>query len=252
MATTITPEVADILSRTTVSGTLLCLPDEKLDRGLYEKVNKVLVSLGGKWNTKKKGHVFDSDPTERLAQGLGKGSVTSRTQTLQFFETPEALEDRLVARLGVTPDDSCLEPSAGRGRIVAALARAGATDISAIEIDADNMAAIKKQGIATRLLDGDFLAIVDPARYDVVAMNPPFKGNQDIRHVRQAWSLLAVGGRLGAIVSDHGFIGREKEAAEWRDWLDNLGAHVEVLPGGTFREGGTMVQTRMIVLRKPA
>lgn len=252
MATTITPEVADVLSRATICGTILSLPDEKLDRGLYEKVNKVLTSLGGKWNTRKKGHVFDSDPTDRLAQGLGKGSVTSRVQTLQFFETPEALADRLVARLEVTPEDCCLEPSAGRGRIVAALARAGATDVSAIEIDPDNMAAIQKQGIATRLLDGDFLAISDPVRYDVVAMNPPFRGNQDIRHVRHAWSLLAAGGRLGAIVSEHGFTGREKEAVEWRDWLDEMSAHVETVPGGTFKEGGTMVSTRMIVLRKAA
>lgn len=252
MATTITADVADVLSRATIAGTLLKLPDEKLDRTLYQKVDKVLTSLGGKWNRKQGGHVFDVDPTARLDEGLGRGSVISRTQTLQFFETPEALADDLVSRLDVRPDDVCLEPSAGHGRIVAALKKAGAFDITAIDVDADNVAAVMQQGIAIRLMEGDFLTIADPVTYDVIAMNPPFRANQDIRHVRHAWSLLRPGGRLGAIVSEHGFMGREREAIAWREWLAEVDAEIEVVPAGTFREGGTMVQTRLIVIRRPA
>lgn len=251
MATTITSDVADILSRATIEGPLLRLPDEKLDRALYQKVDKVLTSLGGKWNRKQGGHAFDADPRTRLDKALGNGSVVSRTQTLQFFETPETLADDLVSRLDVQSDDVCLEPSAGHGRIVAALARIGAFDITAIDIDADNMAAIQRQGIAIRMMEGDFVSIPDVVTYDVIAMNPPFRGNQDIRHVRHAWSLLRPGGRLGAIVSEHGFMGREREAAEWRDWLVQVDADIEILPAGTFREGGTQVQTRLVVIRKP-
>lgn len=252
MATSITADVADVLSRATIAGTLLKLPDEKLDRILYQKVDKVLTSLGGKWNRKQGGHVFDADPTARLDEGLGKGSVVSRTQTLQFFETPEALADDIVSRLDIRQDDVCLEPSAGRGRIIAALKKAGAFDITAIDVDADNMAAVMRQGMAIRMMEGDFLAIADPVSYDVVAMNPPFRANQDIRHVRHAWSLLRPGGRLGAIVSEHGFLGREREAVEWRDWLNEVDAEIEVIPAGAFKEGGTMVQTRLIVIHRPA
>lgn len=244
-------EVMDVLRRSTVDGCVLRLPGDQLARPTYEAVNKIIVALGGKWDRRKGGHVFSVDPTDKLAEALGDGSVTNRKQALQFFETPLALADRLVSKLGYIEGCVCLEPSAGRGRIVSALAHRDPHFVYAVEIDPENVAALGDQGKAHEIILGDFLSTSpDDLRCDFVAMNPPFTGNQDIRHVLHAFECLRPGGTLAAIVSEHGFIGREHECAQWRDWLALHYVDVEIIPAGAFKESGTSIQTRMLVVRK--
>jgi hypothetical protein len=72
----IEPAVTEILAASRLDGSVLFLPDRQLERKLYEKVNKCLVMLGGKWNRNKKGHVFEEDPTERLDDLLLTGQIT--------------------------------------------------------------------------------------------------------------------------------------------------------------------------------
>lgn len=251
-AIAISPDIAKILNGSSIADNVVTLPFGKLDRPTYEAVNKVLVALGGKWDRKRRGHVFPFDPKAKIASALGDGNVTSRQQSLQLFETPADLADRLVAQLDVTTIDRCLEPSAGRGRIVAALAKRSPELIAAVEIDTDNGDALKQQGLTTNLFVKDFLDF-NPAQgfFTVVAMNPPFRGNQDIRHVMRAYSMLAPGGRLAAIVSEHGFTGRERECVEWREWLSANQAKIEMIPAGAFSSSGTKVQTRMVLIGKP-
>jgi predicted RNA methylase len=252
----IKPEAAAILSRASVSGTVVRLPADKLDRATYVAVDNVLKALGGKWDKRAGGHSFPFDPTDKLADALGSGAAVSRQKTLQLFETPETLARYLVSRLDVGPDDSCIEPSAGRGRIVAALAACRPFDLTAYEIDHDNGDALRAQGLCTNIFVKDFLTVKPREVLDVpvtvIAMNPPFTRNQDIKHVRHAFDCLSPGGRLGSIVSEHGFIGQERECQEWREWLGALGASIESLPIGTFAESGTNVATRLIVIEKAA
>lgn len=256
MPITISPDVRTVLERSTVDGAILRLPAGQLDRSTYAATDKVLKALGGKWNKKSGGHVFPFDPAVKLADALGTGNVVSRQQSLQHFDTPAALAERLVAKLAVQPDDYCLEPSAGRGRIVEALAKRRPFDLTAVEIDEDNARELEAQGLCSNIFVKDFLTCavreMRDAPITVVAMNPPFRGNQDVRHVRHAFEMLSAGGRLGAIVSEHGFTGQEREAVQWRDWLADLGASIEIIPAGAFKESGTGIQTRMIHLRKPA
>lgn len=253
MATTISPDVADVLARSTVEGTLLRLPAGRLDVKLYGATDKVLKMLGGKWDRRQGGHVFAADPAAKLAEALGNGSVVSHQQTTQQFFTPPDLAERLASRV-VNPGDHVLEPSAGAGSLVRAALLLGAGHVSAVELDADLLPGLAEVIGAHNggLWHADFLEW-QPAAHapiDVVLMNPPFRGNQDIRHVLRAYSMLAEGGRLAAIVSEHGFIGKERECAEWREWLDHHGAEIEVVPAGAFKASGTGVQTRMIVVRR--
>ena len=247
----VTAEVSSLLQRSTVDGTVLKLPDEQLDRATYEAVNKIIVAIGGKWDRRKGGHVFTFDPTDKIAEAVGGGAVENRKQTLQFFETPVELADRLVSKLGRIEDAICLEPSAGRGRIVQALAMRDPRQVIAVEIDITNGDALISQNQAHDIIVGDFLeqrtAVL---ACDFVAMNPPFTRNQDIKHVRHAFDCLRPGGTLAAIVSEHGFIGQERECVEWREWLAAVGAEIETIPAGAFKESGTSIPTRMIVIQK--
>lgn len=252
MAVQISSDVADVLKRSTIVGTLLKLPDGQLDRGLYASTDKVLKALGGKWDRRQGGHSFPFYPASKLADALGGGSVVSRQQRLQLFETPKALAERLCDVIGICDEDVCLEPSAGLGRITAAMASLMPAKIVAVEIDQDNADTLAKQRWHDQLIVGDFLQ-QDPGALTAtaVAMNPPFTRNQDIKHVRHAFDCLAPGGRLAAIVSEHGFLGKEAECVDWRDWLDVVGANIEIIPAGTFKESGTGIQTRMIIICKP-
>ena len=60
----ISEEILKILAECRIENNTLFLPPEQLDRKTYETVNKCLTDIGGKWNRKAKGHVFDYDPTE--------------------------------------------------------------------------------------------------------------------------------------------------------------------------------------------
>jgi predicted RNA methylase len=248
-------DVADVLRRSTINGASLLLPAGALPRPLYLATDKAITALGGKWDKRAKAHLFPFDPTEKLSAALSSGKaldeVLTRKKRLQLFETPSALAKDLVAMLEITDRDVCLEPSAGKGRIVAALADAGATHIIAVEIDGDNGSDLISQGLANDILVVDFLE-QRPAvfRADAIAMNPPFTRNQDIKHVRHAYDCLAAGGRMSAIVSAHGFTGQEREAVEFRDWLGAVGADVSVIPAGAFKESGTAIETRRIFIRK--
>jgi SAM-dependent methyltransferase len=240
------PIAHDVLSRATVRGNAVVLPAGQLDRPVYEAVNKVLTAMGGKWNKKAGGHLFAFDPAPMLADALGTGKAVNRKQTLQFFETSVDLARRLALLAGVRPGHLVLEPEAGHGRLVKAAMERGA-DVVAVEIDPTNADVLSRIGGVEVHLD-DFLkwAKHEKRRFDAVIMNPPFTGNQDIRHITAAISLLRDGGTFSAILSDHAFIGGERECVEFRGWLEDVGAMVEAVPAGAFKESGTNISARII------
>jgi 16S rRNA G1207 methylase RsmC len=94
----------------------------------------------------------------------------------------------------------------------------------------------------------DFLGIQPDASYDRVVMNPPFAGQDDIRHVMHAFSFLKPNGRLVAIMSAGVLFRANKLTTAFRDLVaDNSGA-IEPLPDGSFRSSGTAVNTCIVTL----
>ncbi|MBY0277906.1 hypothetical protein K2Z84_21440 [Candidatus Binatia bacterium] len=75
-ATNITPDVEQVLRASTITDTLLVLP-QQLDRKLYVAVDKVLKAAGGKWNRKLGGHAFERDPREILGLALETGAIVA-------------------------------------------------------------------------------------------------------------------------------------------------------------------------------
>ena len=52
-------------------------------------------NLGGKWNRKAKGHVFDYDPEDALSNLLLTGETEDLKKTFQFFPTPRVIAEEL-------------------------------------------------------------------------------------------------------------------------------------------------------------
>lgn len=246
---TIPSDVLDVLKQSRIEGTTLYLPGEQLERSLYERVNKVLVALGGKWNRKLKGHLFAVDPRTLYGQAVDQGTYVDRKKVLQFFETPADIARRMAERARIKITDLILEPSAGHGALIAALDQnhPGAY-VMAVDIDEENYRVLRERFPTITVICADVLAWVRDreAVFDIVLMNPPFHGGQDIEHVRAAWNLLRTGGPLVAILGEGAFIQQNKRAKAFRQWLEDIRAQGERLPPGTFKESGTNVATRMI------
>jgi hypothetical protein len=247
------PAAAEVLRRARVEGNLVQLPDEQLERKLYEAVNKVLASLGGKWNRRQKAHVFapDVEIAAELSAVLDTGILK---RTLHgFFETPRALGERLVALADVRPEHLVLEPSAGRGALSDLLAAIVPGDrLYQVELLASNHRVLIEKGyLAPRLILGDFLAVERLPRFDRVVMNPPFERRQDVRHVLRAYELLAPGGRIAAIMSAGTSFREDRLTAQLRALVESSpGGAIIDNPDGAFAESGTEVRTITVTLGK--
>lgn len=246
-----------VLSNCAVDGSVLTLPPGQLDRKLYEKVNVVLTCMGGKWNKKLKGHLFEEDPTDLLEDCVLSAEVVDRKKELQFFETPNDLVDDMVQAAGIQRGEIVLEPSAGKGRIVNGILRryGNSVAIIAMEIDQKNHKHLytevgNDELCSMTVILGDFLAIPKRSVHRVL-MNPPFRRQQDVCHVLHAWDCVLPGGRLVAIMPDGvAFYRTTGLSAKFQEILSKHG-NSTLLPEGTFKESGTMVNTRMVVLNKP-
>ncbi len=248
---TITPEVREVLTRSTISADSVTLPSSpRLERSLYASVNKVLELAGGKWSKKAQAHVFPNDPREALGLALEKGAIKDQKKATQAFYTPTALAKRLVEISGIEAGDLVLEPSAGQGAIANQIEAIGA-EVNCFEIDPVSVRVLKSAGYAVK--ECDFLATMPQGPlYDAVLMNPPFTAGQDIAHVTHAHAhFLKSGGQLVAIMSPGWQSAQTKKAAAFRELVALNGEIVEEVEAGAFKESGTNIATVIIRISKP-
>lgn len=246
---TITPEVETVLRAARVEGNKLFLQG-KLDRKLYEAVNKVLVNHGGKWSRSDAAHIFDRDPMVVL--GLFAGDVVRDVKKdLQAFYTPAELARRVV-QLASVAGKKVLEPSCGAGALIDACLEDGVAAVDAMEIDEKVADATRKKYSLPRvaILGGDFLnqRTMEP-KFDRVVMNPPFAKSADIKHVAHAWAFLKPGGRLVSIMWPATHRPKFKELIN-RDDVESY----EIIPveEDAFKESGTSTATIILILDKKA
>lgn len=215
---------------------------QQLDRKLYERTNKALEAMGGKWNRGQKCHIFPTDPRPSVEGLLQSGALTVDRDG--FFETPAALCERMVRIGNVNASKRILEPSAGLGAIARQIRYAGGSPVC-IEINEGRCWQLREQNFET--ICGDFME--HTGTYDLIIMNPPFEQGQDIDHVLHAFELLANGGRIVSIMSEGAFFRSDKKSVAFREFLDAFGWSEE-LPAGTFKKSGTGVNTRLVVIDK--
>ncbi len=165
-----------------------------------------------------------------------------------FFPTPGPLANELVNLADIQPGDLVLEPSAGLGHIAEVIrSRHPDANLTVIEQFMPLAKALEKKGFTP--IRGDFLEHHET--YDKIVMNPPFENDQDIDHVQHAFSLLAPGGRLVAIMAANKD-GSSKKKQAFRELVDQHGYSQENAPDA-FRSGfrPTSVRTITVVLDKP-
>jgi predicted RNA methylase len=253
MTISIERHILEILEQSTLQGVFLRLPSRQLDRATYAAVNKVIEAAGGKWSRSKKAHVFDGDAAEVIEPILLTGQYSRTKQDFGQFDTPEDIADYVVGLADIAPGMEVLEPSAGIGKLVDPIERAGGR-VTAFEIDAKRLNACT----ARFALSGgahlcDFMTVVpeEEDQFDRVVMNPPFAKRADIRHVTHACAFLKPGGRVVAIMSAAITFRSDALAVKFRDFVRSFGGTIDSLPEGAFKSSGTMVNTVVVVLNAP-
>lgn len=240
--------ILEILERSALDGAMLRLPPTQLDRATYTAVNKVIEAAGGKWNKKAGAHVFDGEAIETIEPILLTGEYRLVKQDFGQFDSPAPVANRVVQLAGIRGPMSVLEPSAGIGNIVAAAEEKGAL-VTGYETDAKRLHVAKDRcnfygGIHLR----DFLLAKPEPTFDRVAMNPPFAKQADIAHVMHAAKFLKPGGRLVSVMSASVTFRTDARTVAFRDFVEAHAGEYEKLPGGAFKESGTMVNAVIVSL----
>lgn len=238
----------NILEKCTIKENMIFLPDIKLDRNTYLKVNKCLENIGGKWNKKYKAHVFDYDPTEMFENLLLTKNTEDLKKTFQFFPTPIIIAEKMCELAEIKNDDKILEPSCGNGNISDVIYNIN-KNIVCIEINQNMKNVLSYKDYYANIIFQDFLDF-DGENFDKIIMNPPFSKQQDIDHIYHAYELLKDNGILISVISLSPFFRTNKKSLDFRNWLNELNAEIIDVPSGSFKESGTMIETKIIKIKK--
>jgi protein-L-isoaspartate O-methyltransferase len=241
-------DVLDVLRGCTVDGNHLRLPPGRMDRKLYERVNEVLVALGGKWVGRKvQAHVFEEDPASMLDVAVSTG-LFLKPQDVGYFPTPDDVVERVLALADLQPGMKALEPSAGRGAIAIKMAQVlGFDRVTVVELLHGNARKLVEAGFSA-VNRVDFLSIDPVPIYDRIVMNPPFSRLADIEHVMHAARFLKPDGKLVAITAPSWGFNSARKAEQFRDFVAECEGHVEEVPAGSFKESGTGIATRIVAM----
>ena len=188
----------------------------------------------------------EEDPIKKAERALIGQKVG-----IDFFPTPVATAVRMASLARIKKGDRVLEPSAGNGNLADAAKSAGA-DVDVIEISSQLREILKAKGY--NVVAFDFDGFEPEEKYDAILMNPPFSNRQDAAHIMRAHRMLKAGGHLVAIAGEGVFFGSDAKAKQFRDWLDSVGAEVESLEQGTFKDRTLLATTganaRLIIIQK--
>ena len=239
-------DVLAVLSRSTVVGSSLVIPDQ-LDRKLYVKTNKVLEAAGGKWNRKARAHIFDCDAEARVDQMILSGEIEIPKDEFNYFPSPPAVVETLIRLADIKHGMLVLEPSAGRGAIAFACADRGAI-VECYELMEANFQILAAGNRIREVIRADFLQVHPDPDYDAVVMNPPFAGQADIKHVMHAMKFLKPGGILVSVMSAGVMFRENRLTREFREFVIERGGTIAKLPDGAFKESGTMVRTVVVTI----
>lgn len=180
---------------------------------------------------------------ERLASNDAKTPVFS---SHNLFPTPLPIARRLIELADIHDGHKVLEPSAGTGNLLRAIAEKFNNpgehhiEVTAVEIDGPlwNHLSDSEFAMWTNARLADFLTWEAPHKFDRIVMNPPFKNGVDRKHILRAKEMLAPGGRLVSLCAN-GPRQRQTLMPIADQWIE--------LPAGSFKEEATNVNVAICV-----
>ena len=207
--TAISSTLIDVLSNVsfvqTKKGWLVEIPELESDD--YQAFRRILKALRGRYEIGGR-HYLDFDARDLLAEVVSVGKLP-KLNPFQLHQTPAEVVNKM---LELCPLDfvrwkikekrpvQLLEPSAGLGAIAEPLRAAlpGAR-LDLFEIDYLNRRVLQEKGFS--IAGCDWLAEAEATNgYDLILMNPEFRGEAYLRHIEKALDCLKVGGFLATIV----------------------------------------------------
>lgn len=218
----------------------------RFDKRQYSDVKSIIQKSGGKYL--KNTFVFDEAAIDVYRRILHTNEFNQKKK-FQYFGTPDILADELVRYADLTPNDTILEPSAGQGAIIKAIQKVVDIVPDCYELMQLNVSVLEKSGLAYNLIGDDFIKH-NGIKYSKIIANPPFAKNQDIDHLRMMYDCLDKQGRVVCITSESWVTGTQKKQIEFREWLDEIGAEVKTIDRGAFKESGTTVGGKIIIIDK--
>lgn len=237
----------------TVNGNRLELPTQQIHN--YPEVKKALVKAGGKYV--KNGFNFPTDAQE-IKDRLCGGEAIDDKKKFQFFPTPQGLAQRMVEMADIKSDDLVLEPSAGTGAIAKEMLKKDLNQLTLIELNPVMAANLSKEYSnpqyedLVQVFEEDFLAYDTDYYFDKIIANPPFTKGQDVDHIMKMYEYLMPGTGVMVVLSSASWTFRkEKKYSDFKQFIEDVGAEVEELPEGTFKESGTNIRTMLIRIQKP-
>ncbi|WP_275369377.1 DUF4942 domain-containing protein [Xenorhabdus bovienii] len=150
-------------------------------------------------------------------------NAVPETKSHQFYPTPEPIQYYVADMIELQDDETLLEPSAGRGDLLAQINAPKQT--TCIELAPLFCKILESKGY--NAISTDFLkwsAENTGIMFDKIAMNPPYSKGRAKEHLKAALDHLKAGGRCVAVMP----------ASERMEWIDK--SQFEVTDGATFSD----------------
>lgn len=247
--------ILEFLKKGEIKNNIYYLPKLQLSKETYNEIKSLLNDVyflnwkGGKVQGFEAKHLID---IQRLMKDITNPQpIVKPKKDWNFFSTNQKRANEMIQNLtllGLNENSRVLEPSGGEGVLCQAICNiVKPENLTIVEFFDRNASILSKK--YPNVIEKDFLETTpeELGQFDFIVMNPPFSKNRDVKHVLHALTFLKENGYSSVIV---GSTATESEeftqlasfAKEPNDW------NLTDIPNGEFKEAGTAVGAKQIVI----
>lgn len=170
--------------------------DSSLQKAEIQDLERTLnfiggVKMSGSWK-------FPYEPTTTFDSVVSMGLIPE-VKSHQFYPTPASIAQYVAQILKCTPTDRVLEPSAGRGDLLAFL-DAVPENVTCVEVSPLFCNILSAKGYSVHNKDFIAWSKESPDCYDKIAINPPYSEGRAKEHTLTALNHLTEQGIMAAVL----------------------------------------------------